>query len=324
MLIARITAVVVGLLVLTKAADRFVLGAATIARRLGVSAVVIGAVIVGFGTSAPELLVSALAAWDGHADLGVGNIIGSNIANLTLVLGIGAAIAPLSVSTGVLRREAPAAVVAMGLLALLVQGNLGRVEGIVLIGVFVAMMLGLLVLVRRETGSRLAVETDEMLDLESDVDNDPSTPTPLRTEVLWVVVGLAGTIAGAQLLVWGATGIADRAGLSDGFVGLTLVAVGTSLPELVTTIQAARRQEHDLIVGNLLGSNLVNSLAVGGVVGILAPGAPLDGTLTGIGSGVMMAIGVVAVFFMRRKFRLTRGEGIALVAGYAASVPLLA
>ena len=324
MLFARIAAVLVGLLVLTKAADRFVLGAATIARRLGVSAVVIGAVIVGFGTSAPELLVSGLAAWEGHADLGVGNIIGSNIANLTLVLGIGAAIAPLSVATGVLRREAPAAVIAMGALALLVQGNLGRVEGIVLLLVFVGMMIGLLVLVRRETRSRLAVETDEMLDRESDVDDDPSTPTPLRTEVLWVVVGLVGTIAGAQLLVWGATGIADRAGLSDGFVGLTLVAVGTSLPELVTTAQAARRGEHDLIVGNLLGSNLVNSLAVGGVVGVLAPGAPLEATLTGIGAGLMMGVGLVAVLFMRRKFRLTRGEGIALVAGYAATVPLLA
>jgi cation:H+ antiporter len=323
-LVARIAAVVVGLVLLARAADRFVLGAATIARRLGVSAVVVGAVIVGFGTSAPELLVSGLAAWEGHADLGVGNIIGSNIANLTLVLGIGATISPLMVSTGVLRREAPAAVLAMGALAVLVQGNLGRVEGIVLLVAFVVMMLGLLVLVRRETRSRLADETDEMLTRESDVDGDPATPTPLRTEVLWVVVGLVGTIAGAQLLVWGATGIADRAGLSDGFVGLTLVAVGTSLPELVTTAQAARRGEHDLIVGNLLGSNLVNSLAVGGVVGVLAPGAPLDGTLTGVGTGVMMGVGLVAVLFMRRKFRLTRGEGIALVAGYAATVPLLA
>ena len=324
MLAVRIVAVVAGLVVLTKAADRFVLGAATIARRLGVSAVVIGAVIVGFGTSAPELLVSGLAAWEGHADLGVGNIIGSNIANLTLILGVGAVIAPLSVATGVLRREAPAAVLAMGALALFVQGDLGRVEGVVLLLVFVVMMIGLLVLVRRETRSRLAVETDEMLDRESDVDGDPTTPTPLGTEVLWVVLGLVGTIAGAQLLVWGATGIADRAGLSDGFIGLTLVAVGTSLPELVTTVQAARRGEHDLIVGNLLGSNLVNSLAVGGVVGVLAPGAPLDTTLTGIGAGLMMGVGLIAVLFMRRKFRLTRGEGIALVAGYAATVPLLA
>lgn len=320
MIALHLLAVVAGLALLAKASDLFIVGAADLARRLGVSSVVIGAVVIGFGTSAPEMLVSGLAAGRGDADIGVGNIVGSNLANLTLVLGLAAAVRPIAVASSALRREAPVTLAAMGLFAWFVQGGLGRVEGVVLAVLIVGSVV---VSLRYGSGAGagsvvdpLASETDEFIEEEAQ--------RPLGSAVARTLVGLVGTLGGAQLLVWGAVELAETAGLSGGFIGLTLVAVGTSLPELTTAVQAARKGEHDLIIGNLLGSNLLNSLAVGAVVALVAPDAPLGDNVRGIGVVVMLSVAVLALLMMRWDRLLSRTQGIILLVVYASVVPFLA
>ena len=256
-MILSILAVVAGLVLLTFAADQFVLGGARLATSLNMSPIVIGAVVLGFGTSAPELLVSGIAASQGELSLGVGNVVGSNAANLSLVLGAAALISPLPLPAKAISREAPLAFAAAGLFAILVQGGLSRFEGITMLVLLVAAIGWLLM-----SGEADDVEIDEEF-----LEDETST----SYEIGRTLVGLVGTIGGAQLLVEGATWIADDLGLTGGFVGLTLVAIGTSLPELVTAVAAARRNETELIVGNLLGSNLFNSLAVGGVIAVIGP-----------------------------------------------------
>jgi cation:H+ antiporter len=313
-----IVAILVGVGVLAWSADQFVLGAARVALVKHVPTLVVGVVIVGFGTSAPELLVSALATVGDKPAVAFGNVIGSNIANLSLLLGIGALLVPLTVDSRTVRREALLVVAAVVLLGLAVQGGgISRIEGA---GLLISMVVALFIVTRRPHGEvsnddALGDEVAEFADAESH---------SLGREVVRTAVGLAGTIGAAQLLLWGALDLADRAGLSGGFVGATLVAVGTSLPELVTVVQSARRKETDLIVGNLLGSNLFNALAVGGVIGLIG-GPTLDDTsLTTIAAGAAIVIAVVAALAMRTKHTVSRLEGAALVVAYLALVPLLA
>lgn len=313
-----IALILVGLALLARAPDYFVEGAATVARRLGISAVVVGAVIVGFGTSAPELLVSSLAAASGEPEIGIGNVIGSNIANLTLILGVAGLFAPLVMPRGVIRRELPLTLVATGLFAVLVSNGLTTAEGIILLS---ALVVILVVLIRggRADGhedDELARETDEYLEEEQQ-----RTPGRIAIDV---VGGLIGTVAGAQLLVTGAVDIAEEAGLSGGFVGLTLVAIGTSLPELVTSVAAARRGETQLIIGNLLGSNLFNSLAVGGAVGIIGSGAVTDTTLTVTAVVLMIAATMLGVASMIAGGKVRKYEGFVLVGAWLATLPLIA
>lgn len=314
MLLVHLLLVLVGLALLTRAADAFVLGAARISLALRISAVVVGAVVVGFGTSAPEMLVSALAAIDGNAEVGLGNIIGSNVANLTLVLGTGALFVVIGVDDGVLRREAPLTFVATVIFAVLVQDGVAPWESAVLL----LSMVGVLVLVIRSGGM-----PDP--ELEEDVEDfaDQAHPHELRVEVVRTGLGLVGTLVGAQMLVTGAVELADAAGLSGGFVGFTLVAIGTSLPELVTAVAAARAGDTDLIVGNLLGSNIFNSLLVGAVMGFAGAGGLDAPELLGRGVAMMVLIvGAVVVLMIGRR-RFGRAEGIGLLAAYAATVTLL-
>lgn len=304
----------VGLLLLTLAADHFVIGAGRLAVRLRVSAVVIGAVIIGFGTSAPELVVSSLAAARGSLDIAVGNIVGSNIANLTLVLGSAAVVAPVAVASPTLRREGPIATVAVGVFAWLVQGGLTRAEGAWLaVGLPVALAA---VLRGAREDPRLAAEAEEFL--------EPDRAHRLGVEVLRTVAGLVGVLLAAQLLVASAEQLADRLGLAEGFVGLTIVAVGTSLPELATSLQAARRGEADLLVGNLLGSNVFNSLAVGGAAALAGPGRLTDPALAGTATAIMVGVAVAAVVLMRTGHRVERWEGAVLLAAWIATLPLVA
>jgi len=219
----------------------------------------------------------------------------------------------------VVRREALVATAATAVFAaVLVGGGLSRLDGVLLLVVMAASLLLMLRWARVPAGGsdELAAEVEEFLAEEA---RGSTTREVLRT-----VAGLVGTLGGAQLLVVGATGIAERTGLSGGFVGLTVVAVGTSLPELVTAAQAARRGESDLIVGNLLGSNIFNALAVGGVVGVLAPDAPVGAGLRTWGTGLAVAVSILAVLLMRRRLAVTRFDGALLVAGYAAVLPALA
>ena len=299
-------ALIAGLAILVFAADHFVLGASRVAGELNMPTVVIGAVVIGFGTSLPEMVVSIVAAGGGDRDLGVGNIIGSNVANLGLVLGVAAMIATMSISKTTLRREIPMSLAATGLFAAFyVDGEVQRWEGIVML---VALIAAVLFLIR--SGMTEALE-------ETDGD------VLLLTEVGRTVGGLIGVVIGAQLVVSGATGLADQWGLTGGFVGFSMVALGTSLPELVTTFACARRGETGLIIGNLFGSNLFNSLAVGGGMGLVGPGLIGDDLLTSWGIGAMLAVSLIAFALCARNRLIRRVDGVVLVALYLGSMVLL-
>jgi cation:H+ antiporter len=303
-----------GVALLLKAPDLFVVGASRIALALRVSPVAIGAVVIGFGTSAPELLVSALAALEGASDLAVGNILGSNIANVSLVAGLAALVAGgLAVSSATLRREAPIGFLAVLLLAVLLQGGLGAVEGAVLLAAMAGAILWIL---------RGGAAPDDPLAPEAAALCDAEHEHPVPREALRTAVGLVGVLAAAQLIVTGARGLAVDAGLSEAFVGVVIVGVGTSLPEIATSIQAARRGEHELIVGNLFGSNMFNSLGIGGVVALLGPGE-LDPSLTGLTAVTAVVVGAAAWLFLGTRRCLTRAEALLLLAAYAAIVPFL-
>ncbi len=307
--------IVAGLVLLTVASDQFVLGAARVAVALRLSSVVIGAVVIGFGTSAPEMVVSGIAASTGSLDIAVGNIIGSNVANLSLVLGVASMVAPIIVGSSIIRREAPLSLGAVLVFAGLVQDGLTTIEGGVLGLLLFGALAYIIVASRQEPDDELSAEVDEYLD------DDGLHPGREWTRTL---LGLVGTLAAAQLLVYCATELATTMGLKEGFVGVTIVAIGTSLPELATSLQAVRKNETDLIVGNLLGSNLFNSLAVGAVAGIVGPGPVGDASLTSIGVLLMVAIAVAATFAMLTARRVVRWEGAVLLGTYIAVLPLLA
>lgn len=295
---------VVGIVLLSFAADKFVDGAASIAAKLEISPVVVGALIIGFGTSLPEMLVSGLAATQGDADLGVGNVVGSNVANLTLVLGLGALVAVISSTPSIQKRELPLCVGSVLLFAVLVQGGFERWEGIVLLVVLIA-TLGLLLRGGNETEASGGEVSDE----------------PISKLAVTTIVGLVGTVGGAWLLVDGALTVAEGLGLTGGFVGLTLVAIGTSLPEMVTAVVAARKGETQLIIGNLLGSNIFNSLAVGAVLGLLGPGPLQDANLAGLATIIMVAVVLLAAAFLFFGGKIVRWQAIVLLVLYLVTIP---
>ncbi len=308
-----------GLVLLVVGADRLVDGAARLSRGLGLSPVVIGVVILGFGTSAPELLVTLLAALEGVFDLGVGNIVGSNIANVLLVLGVAAVVGPVVAGRTTLRREVPLSLLAVVAFAWAIQGDLHRAEAlllIVLLLVVVGLILGLARRDLRTGGSSAAVVSVAELD---------DGPVRNGRSAFRALFGLLATLAGAQAVVLGGGAIAEGAGLSEGLVGLTLVAVGTSLPELAAAVQAVRRRATDLLVGNILGSNLFNALAVGPVV--VWTGASLGRIVSPDLAGratLLMLAAVVAVSVLLARRRIDRIAGIVLVLAYAASVAIMA
>ncbi len=306
---------VVGLVVLALAAEQFVRGAARLAVVLRIAPIVVGAVVVGFGTSAPEMLVSALAAANGRLDIGVGNIVGSNVANISLVLGAASFVAAVPVSASVVRRDAVVSVAAVVLFALLVQDDFGRIEGLVLLVALAAWF----VLVLR--GARTRAGEADSEDLSDIVGEDPPA---LGVESVRTLVSLALVAGSAYVLVEGAERVAEALDLSGGFVGYTLVAVGTSAPELVTAVVAARQRETELLVGNLLGSNVFNSLAVGGLIALVGPGPVGDVTVQALGSLMMVVICAVSWVAMAIGRRVTRSEGVLLLGLWVVSIALLA
>ena len=298
-----------GLVLLVQGADKFVDGAAEIAVARRWSPILVGAVVIGFGTSAPELLVSAIAAAQDEQALGVGNVIGSNVANLTLVLGVAALVAVLVVSRDVLMREGPLAVGAVALFgAFIVNGEITRIEGAVLL---VALFVALGTIIRGGMDVELP-------------DADEASGRSMAALGLLTVFGLVMTLAGAQAVVWAANDIATEAGLSGGFVGFTLVALGTSLPELGTTIIACRKGQTELVVGNLLGSNIFNSLAVGAAIGLIGPGEISDSLLTGRGTYIMIGTVALAYLLALTGKRVNRIEGVALLVVYVGAIAALA
>jgi cation:H+ antiporter len=313
-MLLAVLGIVAGLALLTYAADQFVVGAARIATSLRLSAVVVGAVVIGFGTSTPELLVTAVAAGQGSANIAVGNVVGSNVANLTLVLGVAALLTPIAVRSPVLKREAPMSLFAVCLFGLLIQGGgLSWVEGSILVGALV-LCLAVIIVASRRGDDTLSTEVEGYLAVR------PST----KRESVRTVLGLVFTLAAAQIVVSSARTIGEELGLAEGFVGLTIVAIGTSLPELATAVQAARRAETDLIVGNLLGSNLFNAGAVGATAAFAGAGQQLDPSVTGLGVVLMIGLAVLATLFMVTGRRVVRWEGAALLVGYLAVLPFLA
>ena len=315
-----ILGVVAGLALLTVAADQFVVGATRIAARLRVSTVVIGAVVIGFGTSAPELVVSVLAGFQGSLDLAVGNIVGSNVANLSLVLGVAALISPVAVSSPVLRREAPLSLGLVLLLALLLQsGTLTLLDGALLFTGLV-MALSITLWSARRPGApdaTVAVDTVQAF-------LGAGAKLSLPRESTRTLLGLLGTLGAAQLLVVSATAVARELGLSEAFIGLTVVAIGTSLPELATAVQAARRGETDLLIGNLLGSNLFNSGGVAAAAAVAGAGQSIGSAVTGAGTALMVGVATLATLFMVSGRTVHRIEALVLLAIYIGTLPLLA
>ncbi|GAA3268635.1 sodium:calcium antiporter [Dactylosporangium vinaceum] len=314
-MLTALLAIVTGLVLLTAGADQLVVGSGRLARRYGVSSIVVGVVIIGIGTSAPEFVVSAIASYRGDAGLAVGNLAGSNIINLTLVLGVAGLIAPVAVRSSVLRREAPLAVAAVVLFAVAAYAGLGRVAG-ALLAVAAA---GALVLVLRnarvQAGDPMPGEVAAFLAAE---------PPAVRTgrEAVRTLLGLGATLGGAQLLTVGGSTVAARLGVAPAVIGLTVVALGTSLPELFTTVQAQRRGDGDLLVGNLLGSNLFNSVAGGALVGLAGRGEPAR-----LGYPVlaaMVAVALLSWLVLYRGYRVTRVEAGLLLVAYAMTLPLIA
>lgn len=299
-----------GFVVLVWGADRFVGGAAALARNLGVSPLVVGLTIVGFGTSAPEMLVSGVAAWEGNAGLSVGNALGSNITNIALVLGLTALVAPLRVASQTLRRELPLLILVMLLVAaLLWDGHLGRLDGVLLVGGFFVLMGWIVWLGLRSRGNDpLVAEFTEEL------------PRGMRTGValLWLVVGLLALLLGSRLAVQGAVAIAQALGVSDLVIGLTVVALGTSLPELAAALASALKNEHDIALGNVVGSNLFNLLAVLGLPGLIAPLAVAPEVM-GRDYPLMLGLTLALVLMGRgltRPGHINRPEGAILLAVY--------
>lgn len=319
-MLLSIAGIVLGLALLTVAADQFVVGATRIAARLHVSTVVIGAVVIGFGTSAPELVVSVLAGLQGSLDLAVGNIVGSNVANLTLVLGVAALISPVSVDSDVLRREAPLSLGLVLLLGLLLQsGTLTRLHGALLFAGLVGALSMTLWAARRASTAGGLPATDTVQEFLQ-----AGGQLSLPRESTRTLLGLLGTLGAAQLLVVSASSAARELGLSEAFIGLTVVAIGTSLPELATAVQAARRQETDLLIGNLLGSNLFNSGAVAAAAAFSGAGQPLGASITGVGTLLMVGVATLATLFMITGRRVHRFEGFVLLTLYVGTLPLLA
>lgn len=258
-----IAAVLIGLMLLIWSADRFVDGASITARHYGVPPLLVGMVIVGFGTSAPEMVVSVLAASQGNPSLALGNAWGSNIVNMGLILGVTALIAPIRVRSEVLRKELPLLIAVTALSALLAWDlHLSRADAAVLLGAF-ALLLGWSIYEALGHG-------DDALGQETAVELE-NKAMPLQRALLWLVVGLLVLVGSSRLLVWGAVEIAQGLGISDLVIGLTVVAIGTSLPELASCVAAARKGEDDIALGNVLGSGLFNTLAVVGLAGAIAP-----------------------------------------------------
>ncbi len=311
-------AVGIGLALLVWSADRFVAGSAALARHFRMPPLLIGMLVVGFGTSAPELVVSALAAVQGNPGIALGNAYGSNITNIALILGITALIGPIGVQSRVLRLELPVLTAATLLAAWqLRDGAVSRLDALALLGVFAG-------LVAWAVYQGLGAKVDP---LGGQVAREVALHTmPIGRATCWLVVGLILLIVSSRILVWGAVKIAQGFGVSDLMVGLTIVAVGTSLPELASSVIAAHKKEHDIAVGNIIGSNLFNTLAVVGMAAAIRPLAVGPEVLlrdVSVMGALTVALFVFGYGFRGNGGRINRFEGAALLAAYAAYTALL-
>lgn len=312
-----ILATVVGLAALAWSADRFVDGAAAVARYLGMPSLLVGMLVIGFGTSAPELVVSGFAAAGGQPELAFGNALGSSIANIGLILGVTAIVTPVLVHRGIVRKELPVLLGVTVLLGvLMLDRQLSRADAVVLVVVLAALITWSILEARRAPGDSLAK------DVEAEAVEHPLSR---KAAWIWLGAGLVMLVISSRVLVWGAVGIATELGWSELVIGLTVVALGTSAPELASSIAAARKGQNDLALGNVIGSNLFNTLGVVGLAGLIAPAGVSSELLTRdipVALAFALALVLFALWPLGRG-RVTRIEGGLLVIGYVVYMAVL-
>lgn len=308
-------AIIGGLILLIWSADRFIDGAAATANHFGMSQLLIGIVIVGFGTSAPEMIVSSLSALNGNPGIALGNAYGSNITNIALILGTTALITPLAVNSQILRLELPILILITALSAALIyDAEITRSDAVILLITFATYMIW-------TVWHDLKNKSDS---LAADVQQEFATQAKMsvKVAVLWIFIGLLLLIGSSQLLVWGAVEVARYFGVSDLIIGLTIVTVGTSLPEFASSVVAARKGEADLAVGNIVGSNLFNALAVVGIAGVISP-MQVEPEVFTRDMSVMTLVTVALLVFgygigRKNARRITRFEGFLFLTSYIA------
>ena len=311
MLLASL-AILIGLPVLLWSAGKFVGGAASVANHFGVSPLLIGMLIIGFGTSAPEIIVSVFAAIQGNSGIALGNAYGANIANILLILGLTAIISPIAVKSEIIKKELPVLLGITFFAAWQVWDlNISKDDAFSLLGLFVLLLSWSIYHGMKGDKDALADEYDEEIN---------SNEGTVKTHVMWLIAGLLLLVASSRMLVWGAVEVATFFGVSDTIIGLTVIAIGTSLPELASSLMAVKKGEHDLAIGNVIGSNMFNTLAVVGIAGTIQPMA--------VGSEflyrdvMVMFASTIALFIfcigIKRQGRLNRLEGGAFVLAYAA------
>ncbi|WP_299666159.1 calcium/sodium antiporter [uncultured Psychromonas sp.] len=304
-------AIIIGFVLLIWSADKFVLGASNTARSFSISPLIVGVVIVGLGTSAPEMLVSAMAAADGNTGLSIGNAIGSNITNIGLMLGITAMLYPLQIHSKLLQREMPILLAIIGLsYFILWDMELSFANGLLLLTLMLLMLAFTIWEAKNQPDDALSQEILE--ELPEQVSKGEA--------IKWLLIGILILIASSRILVWGAVEIAEYYQVSDLIIGLTIVAIGTSLPELAATITAARKKEYDLALGNIIGSNIFNILGVMALPGLIRPGTFDSAVLTRdypVMLGLTIALLIFSIAWRKRTTGvLARVEGGLLLAGY--------
>ena len=310
MMILDFLYIIIGVAMVLWGADRLTEGASALARRMSVPEIVIGLTIVAAGTSAPELFVSLVSALKGTPDLAVGNVVGSNTMNSMLIVGVAAMVAPMTISRSTVKKDIPFSVMAAALLFLLcmdgfqsfnISGNLiSRFDGVVLLLAFAGFMYYTFAMATK-SGVSETVES-------------PSAPQPLWRDILFVLIGLGCLVAGSNLFVSAASSVATGLGVSEGVIGLTIVAGGTSLPELATSVVAARKGQSAIAIGNVIGSNVFNVLLILGLTAVISP-MQIQG-ITAIDLGIMLLSVVLVWLFSFTRFTVERWEGAVLTGGY--------
>jgi cation:H+ antiporter len=312
-----IAAVLIGIIILVFSADKFVEGAAVTAKHFGLPPLLIGMLVIGFGSSMPEMVISFLSAYEGNPGLALGNAIGSNISNIALILGVTAVISPIAVASTVIHRELPLMLVVTALAASLIyfDGTLNKIDGVILMGIFIAVMSWTIY-------QGIHVPKDHLAEV---VEQEFKETLPLKTALIFLAVGLITLVISSRILVWGGVDIAQRLGISDLIIGLTIVAIGTSLPELASSIAAVKKNEHELALGNVIGSNMFNISIVIGIAALVSPSAVDPDVL--YRDLPVLGVMTVALFIMCYGFggkgRISRQEGITLLLGYISYNALL-
>ena len=310
MLLASL-AILIGLPVLLWSAGKFVGGAASVANHFGVSPLLIGMLIIGFGTSAPEIIVSIFAAIQGNSGIALGNAYGSNIANILLILGLTSLISPIAVKSNIIKKEIP---VLLGITFFaswqVLDQSVSKDDAFSLLGLFVLLISWSIWHGMQGSKDKLADEYSEEIN---------ASEGTIKTHIVWLLTGLLLLVASSRMLVWGAVEVATFFGVSDTIIGLTVIAIGTSLPELASSLIAVKKGEHDLALGDVIGSNMFNTLAVVGIAGTIQPMAVSADFL--YRDVVVMLAATVALFVFcigfKRQGRLNRIEGGAFIAAYA-------